>query len=218
MPGNEIDSDSDLSLQCEDCDDADPTSYPGAPETPGDGIDQDCDGLDLPWTCDPDDYEPNDSSVAPAIGLPGWTDYCADGALGFGTLCPSDVDWYSFSEDTHVGGDAYHTVDLTGSTADGDFEINVYDSTLQSIGTSLPLSAGTPCFRAYAVGVASFNLRIECGTVSGPLLDLDSDGTPDEFPNGTYYIEVVALSDAGGMPGVAYVVEQEGGPEGPWCY
>jgi len=30
-----------------DCDDADPTSYPGATDTPYDGVDQDCDGEDL---------------------------------------------------------------------------------------------------------------------------------------------------------------------------
>src|SRR3990167_776653 len=31
----------------EECDDFDPTVYPGAPEIPYDGVDQNCDGLDL---------------------------------------------------------------------------------------------------------------------------------------------------------------------------
>ena len=33
-------------MACEECDDADPGAFPGAPEVPDDGIDQDCDGLD----------------------------------------------------------------------------------------------------------------------------------------------------------------------------
>jgi hypothetical protein len=42
----DVDGDGYTSGSGGDCDDGDPDVYPGAPETPADGIDQDCDGLD----------------------------------------------------------------------------------------------------------------------------------------------------------------------------
>jgi len=41
-----VDEDGDGTPAADDCDDSDPTSYPGAIDVPEDGIDQDCDGAD----------------------------------------------------------------------------------------------------------------------------------------------------------------------------
>jgi len=47
-PDGDGDGYQDASCGGRDCDDGDPTVHPGASETCGDGLDQDCDGLDLP--------------------------------------------------------------------------------------------------------------------------------------------------------------------------
>ena len=72
----------------EDCDDEDPTIYPGAEEIPYDGIDQDCDGADL------DDLDGDGHPIAtdcdddnPAI-FPGAVEYCD----GIDTDCDGEPD------------------------------------------------------------------------------------------------------------------------------
>lgn len=41
-----VDEDGDGITSTDDCDDTDASIYPGAPETPGDGVDSNCDGND----------------------------------------------------------------------------------------------------------------------------------------------------------------------------
>ncbi len=86
----DLDGDGHLASSCggDDCNDYDANSYPGAPETCGDGVDQDCNGTDLPCgdchdndsdghqdkACGGDDCDDSDAAVHP-----GASEICGDG-------------------------------------------------------------------------------------------------------------------------------------------
>ncbi|MBN2493341.1 MAG: thrombospondin type 3 repeat-containing protein [Deltaproteobacteria bacterium] len=133
QPCGDVDGDGYTDEDCggTDCDDTDPTIHPGADEICGDGIDQDCDGEDLPCGCvtdaDGDGYiseydcgGPDCDDTDPAVH-PGAQEICGDGVDqdcdGIDPACACDTD---------ADGDGYVTVECEGGTDcdDGDAEIH----------------------------------------------------------------------------------------------
>lgn len=79
----DLDGDGVLALACDpegDCNDEDASVYPGAVEVPEDGVDQDCDGLDLVYVITPAD----DALLAGGAGTCG----LATGAGAWSALLP----------------------------------------------------------------------------------------------------------------------------------
>jgi hypothetical protein len=83
------DLDGDLWSDCEDCDDDDPNAWPGAPEVCLDGIDQNCDGVDLvgdmdgdgypPYACGGFDCDDSDPDINPSVDADGdGSNSCSD--------------------------------------------------------------------------------------------------------------------------------------------
>jgi hypothetical protein len=68
----DADGDGDFDPACggTDCDDADASVYPGAIEIPGNGIDEDCDGVELCYLdADDDGWRPDGTSTVASANL-----------------------------------------------------------------------------------------------------------------------------------------------------
>ena len=110
-----------------DCDDTDNTIFPGALETCGDGIDQDCDDIDqtgdedadgyVDATCGGDDCDDNDFDINPSI------DGDADGS----NVCEDcdDADADNFPGNPEICNDGFDN-DCSGEDDDGDADGDGY--------------------------------------------------------------------------------------------
>jgi hypothetical protein len=115
----ECDQPSGFVLDDTDCDDTDPDTYPGAPEVPYDGIDQDCDGED---ECDVDE----DDYTAEECGGDDCDDEDAD-------INPEAVEtWYDGvdqdcddADDYDADGDGYTSASYEGDDCD-DADADIY--------------------------------------------------------------------------------------------
>jgi hypothetical protein len=114
----------------------------GGAEICGDGIDQDCDGVD---PRNPDSYEPNDSCDQCAL-LTSMTDPMITVNARFDSVS-DNIDCYRFIADDGCCGREYITVDLTNIPEGHDYDVYLYQSYDACVANE-PLVSGINNFNA----------------------------------------------------------------------
>ncbi|MDP2307101.1 MAG: MopE-related protein [Pseudomonadota bacterium] len=184
-------ADSDAYAACEECDDADATVVPGATEIAGDGIDSDCDGVDLCFVdADADGYRPDGTSTVTGTTVacdgPGEAsdlDPIGDCDDTDASVNPGAVETLGDALDANcdgrescyvdADGDAYRTEDgATVSSSDGD--CNDVGEALASAGADCDDT--DPTINPSAFEIAGDEVDGDCDDSELCYVDADADG------------------------------------------